>query len=680
MGIWEKRYAPLAIYAIILFLCLLPSSFYAQTFQETVDSLIQQLPIVKEERAHIDLLNKISYTNRRISGDSTLKYGRLAQKSALAAEYIKGQSIAHKNMGIGHYKMKSPKDSMIYHYEESISLAEKINDYYTQAACYNNLALLFSYKEKPYTVIQYYLKGIEIFNTNIKEEKSLKALMLANLAQFHGALEEYDKSLLYLERAFDIARRNKYKYILSIYADDYARVLVKKNQFEKANKIFAEGLKWNEELADKTSQAWNWSYQVDLAIAQQQCEKAEKHVQLAYDNAVQKKISEAITYNKLGFAKVAFCKKDYARVLKYGQKILDKKDPENIDLTIKTVNIKQETRQLLAKAAEGQGRFAEAYYYTQAYHTINDSIRQKRQLMHAIELETKYQSEEKEKAIEFLQREQAITNSFIKRLWIFMGIIFLAVLYILYLWYKRKEASQLIKTKNQELEKYIASNLQLENFAYIASHDLRTPLSNITNFAQLLQQKTKHRLESVEMQYLNFIDTSAKDMMQLLADIMEFSTLQKSQVAKEKINLSEFIDKILASNKQLIKKHQVEIITELKIGYIKADRLKLNQLLQNLLTNAIKYRKTGEIPKIVISASSTRSASVFSVKDNGIGIEPTYFNKIFLLFKRLHNKTAYQGTGIGLAICKKIIEMHGGRIWVESTFGEGATFSFTLPK
>ena len=661
MGIWQTRYIPLAIYTAILSLCLFPNSaFYAQTFQETVDSLIKQLPNVQAAEAHVDLLNEISYTNRRISGDSTLKYGRMARKAAIEVDYFRGQSIAHKNIGIGHYKMATPRDSMVYHYEKAITFAEKINDYYTQAACYNNLALLFSYKEKPYTVIQYYLIGIDIFDTHIKEEKSLKALMLANLAQFHGALEEYDKGLGYMERAFDIARRNNYTQILSIYADDYGRILIKKKQFERAAEIFAEGLRLNEALADKSSKAWNWSYQVDLAIAQQECEKAEKQAKLAYDYAVQEKMAEPATYNTLGFAKVALCKKEYDKVLEYGKQMLEEHGAQNADLIIKTVNIKQEARLLLAKAMEGKGKFEEAYFYTQTYHAINDSILQKQKLAHAAEMETKYQLVEKEKAINFLQGEQSITNRFIRRLWTFLGIIALAGLYIFYLLFKRKEANELIKTKNEELEKYIASNLQLENFAYIASHDLRSPLSNITSFAQLLKKETKNRLADVEIEYLNFIDSSAENMMVLLEDIMKFSMLQKSLISKEKIHLSEFVMDFLEGNKKLIKEHQVEVTTEIDVAYLNADRSKLQQLMQNLLANAIKYRKVDEIPKVAISILSKKGAAVFSMKDNGIGIEPTYFERIFLLFKRLHNKTEYQGTGIGLAICKKIVDMHGG--------------------
>jgi len=166
----------------------------------------------------------------------------------------------------------------------------------------------------------------------------------------------------------------------------------------------------------------------------------------------------------------------------------------------------------------------------------------------------------------------------------------------------------------------------------------------------------------------------------LVDDILGFSLLQKSKLTKEKIEVSEFVDYVLQLNQSLIEEKNATISLDLKTPYISGDRSKLLQLLQNLITNSVKFHRKEEQPKVVISSYAEQDKWIFKVKDNGIGIEPTYFNKIFLLFKRLHGKEAYEGTGIGLSLCKKIVEMHGGKIWVNSALGEGATFSFSLPK
>ena len=243
-----------------------------------------------------------------------------------------------------------------------------------------------------------------------------------------------------------------------------------------------------------------------------------------------------------------------------------------------------------------------------------------------------------------------------------------------------KKAETKMDFKNKELEKYIAYNLQLENFAYIASHDLKSPLRTISNFSTLLQKTAKDRLNEEELQYLTFISKGTDDMSSIVNDILDFSILQKSEIIKEEIDVSEFVDYVLQLNQSLISEKNATISLDLKTPVISGDRSKLLQLLQNLITNSVKFQKKDQQPKVVISSHTDQNNWVFNIKDNGIGIEPSYFNKIFLLFKRLHRKEEYEGTGIGLSMCKKIVEMHGGKIWVNSTVGEGSTFSFSLPK
>ena len=169
-------------------------------------------------------------------------------------------------------------------------------------------------------------------------------------------------------------------------------------------------------------------------------------------------------------------------------------------------------------------------------------------------------------------------------------------------------------------------------------------------------------------------------MITLVDDLMNFSSLQKSTIKKEKIYLQDFIKKILDLNKSFIQEQQATIDVKIDTPYIYGDRSKLLQLFQNLILNAIKFHKRDEKPKVLINCFANSDNCLVNIKDNGIGIDPDYFDKIFLLFKRLHNKSNYEGTGIGLTICKKIVAMHQGKIWVASQLGEGTTFSFSLPK
>lgn len=358
----------------------------------------------------------------------------------------------------------------------------------------------------------------------------------------------------------------------------------------------------------------------------------------------------------------------------------------------------KESSNLVSSYYIDQGNFKEALTYNKIYVSASEENFQKDRLNEIALLKerSKHEQEVKQREIKANQLQSDLTTSEARRNMLFVGIFFLILMsgMLLYFYSQKQDAYSSLKTsnqelkkvehgmelKNKELEKYIAYNLQLENFAYIASHDLKSPLQTISNFSRLLQKTAKDRLNETEVQFLDFIKKGTDDMSLLVNDILEFSILQKSELSKEEINVSEFVDYILQLNEALITDKNAKISVDLKTPYITGDRSKLLQLLQNLITNSVKFHRKEESPKVVITSYEEKDNWVFNVKDNGIGIESSYFNKIFLLFKRLHRKDEYEGTGIGLSMCKKIVEMHGGKIWVDSKIGEGSTFSFSIPK
>lgn len=659
---------------LISLLLILPNYFFAQTFQNIADSLVQQLPSITESNKRIDLLNEIAYVYRRISGDSTYRYAQIAKREAVKYKYIKGESIAHKNLGIAHYKFNSPKDSMVVHYKRAIVLAEKIDDYYTQAACNNNIALLYSYQKDPFTAIKHYLQGIKIFDKHIKEEKKLKALMLANVAHFQLTIDNNEKALHYIERAFDIARRNNYQIILTNYSDEYSRILTQIGKYDLAEQILEKGLAIGHTIGDEYAIIGNLNGLADLALSQNQCDKADFFTKSVPKMKNRKRFERHYLNNMLNYVKVAYCRKDYDKIIEYGEETIKMGDKFKLTLP------QQTARKLMAIALETKGNYQKAYQLVTQYNALNDTIIQTKKIASAAELEARYEFSEKEKEINYLEREQDITSSYINRLWYFMGAILIGLVYIFYLLMKKRKASALINTKNKELNKYITSNLQLENFAYIASHDLKTPLLTIKSFVELVRKTANDRLDLEEKQGLDFAATGSNDMLTLVDDLMSFSTLQTSKLQKEKINLPDFVEYVLDLNKPLIESENAAIQLDIQTIYIQADRSKLLQLLQNLIQNAIKFHKKGKTPKVTIQGISNQNNYLLSVKDNGIGISPAHYEKIFLLFKRLHNKSNYQGTGIGLALCKKIVDMHDGKIWVESKPEEGSIFYCSFPK
>jgi PAS domain S-box-containing protein len=239
---------------------------------------------------------------------------------------------------------------------------------------------------------------------------------------------------------------------------------------------------------------------------------------------------------------------------------------------------------------------------------------------------------------------------------------------------ERKKAEEILKSKLGELRR---SNEELEQFAYVSSHDLQEPLRMISSYLQLLQRRYQGNIDEKADKYIYYAVDGASRMQNLINDLLEFSRVT-TRAEKSESTDSESVLNPALSNLDLYIKENKATVSYGSLPEVMADSTQLAQVFQNLIINGIKFHGE-EAPRIHISAEKKASEWQFSVQDNGIGIDPQYSEKIFEVFKRLHNKETYPGTGIGLAVCKKIVERHGGRIWVESELGKGSTFYFTLP-
>lgn len=239
---------------------------------------------------------------------------------------------------------------------------------------------------------------------------------------------------------------------------------------------------------------------------------------------------------------------------------------------------------------------------------------------------------------------------------------------------KRTQVESDLKQKTQEL---IRSNAELEQFAYVASHDLQEPLRMITSYIQLLEERYKDKLDSDANEFIEFAVDGANRMRTLIHSLLEYSKVNRVQPFQT-INTNNLLSEVLQDLSDTIKKNSAIIKIE-PLPEIYGDNVLMGQLFQNLILNAIKFRKENE-PEIIISAKKVNKEYVFSVKDNGIGIKKEDSKKVFEILQRLHSSDQYPGTGIGLAICKKIVERHGGTIWLESEVNVGSTFYFTIKK
>ncbi|MES2621300.1 MAG: ATP-binding protein [Bacteroidota bacterium] len=232
-----------------------------------------------------------------------------------------------------------------------------------------------------------------------------------------------------------------------------------------------------------------------------------------------------------------------------------------------------------------------------------------------------------------------------------------------------------VKARTNDLE---AANKELERFVYVASHDLQEPLRTISNYTSLLQEGYADKLDPVANKYLNNTVKAASRMRTLIKDLLELSRIGKD-VQLTSVDTKSILIEVAAQLDAAIKESNTKI-TYSGLPVLTGNAVELKQLFQNLISNAIKFRKKGEPCTIRISAEEKLNEYLFSFKDNGIGIEEQYNDRIFVVFQRLHDRTEYPGTGIGLATCQKIVALHKGKIWVESKLGEGSTFYFTLSK
>ena len=231
-----------------------------------------------------------------------------------------------------------------------------------------------------------------------------------------------------------------------------------------------------------------------------------------------------------------------------------------------------------------------------------------------------------------------------------------------------------LSKKTQDLSR---SNDDLKQFAYVASHDLQEPIRMVVRYSQLLEKHLQGKLDAQGWEYLNFVVDGANRMQSLINDLLAYSVVDTRLEPFEKINTEKIFQHAMKNLHLAIEESSAEIICD-PLPQVWANPVQLTQLFQNLIGNSVKFRREKH-PRIHISVQHKDNEWLFSIQDNGIGLDEQYAKRIFEIFQRLHTRDEYPGTGIGLAICKKIIERHGGRIWVKSILGEGSTFYFTIP-
>lgn len=616
-------------------LMLLSNSFCWSNETTALDSLLQVLGTYEQQN---DFSNKAQtllgigktyqVSNQHEEAIEYLKKAEEVSKQNGYEEVLKEslKSIATVYLSTGNY------EDAYYYQLQRLQFSQELKDSINIAKSYYDIGSIYFYQEDLEKALQHYQKSKDIAES--LNDSTVLYLTYAALGSVYGEKKDRILSLSYNSRSLEIAEAIEYKMGIAYSARNVGQNYFSEKKYEKALQNFKRSLEIMHELGNSTGEAINlWSI--------------------------------GNVYSKLNQHDSALSYLENA--LKLTQKIGDKSHVREIYEDI-------------AEANFFAGKLAEAYQYQKKYVVLKDSLVNEERIKQMADLQ--HQNELQQTELEILKKEQQLQNL----LKIFLGIVVFFLLLISILLYSRyrlqtqsnellAKANEAIQSQNKKLE---ATNNDLEKFAYIASHDLKEPLRMIGGYITLIERRYGDRFNENAKYFMGFIHEAIQRMYQLLDDLLIYSKLNIRENSYKKIDVQEIVSKVLQNLQSQIEENEITIQTNNLPNQLVANEDELSLVFHNLISNAIKFRSK-QPPNINISCQPNGSAYIFSIEDNGIGISAEYLEKVFVPFQRLHTRDNYEGNGIGLAICKKVVEQHNGKIWVESAEEKGSTFYFTLP-
>jgi len=528
--------------------------------------------------------------------------------------------------------------------EPLLHLSRSLGDTEQELNALNHLAVFYSVVKSDYkTSMQYLLEALEK-GKEIKFRKII-AQCLINIGTIHAHLLNYHDAHKRYEQAvatyIDVIPNTN----LVILYNNIGKVHFELGEYGLALSYFKKAYDLAVEI----------KYQVMVAHSLAQISRSQTalaQLDIAFDNAIRaqelmKDLGDinGRNINLLNLGHIYFRRGDHPEAIKLISR--------GITASKQNDDKAQEIRgyQLLALLYQKEGAFEKALQYSMIYAEAQKKFSLEQMHNQVIDLEIKHAIQDKQREIEQLTKENE-----------FQALLL--------------EQSDQIAKQNVQL---LQANEELRQFAYVASHDLKEPLRMIGSYVQLIHRLHGKDFNKDSNQYFLFVKEGVERMNHLLDALLQYATIGKSAEDMELVNLQDVVDIAIINLRVRIEETQAEISCG-ELPSLYSIQSLLVQLFQNLLSNAIKFRQPDLLPQISIQSEETEDEYIIKVKDNGIGIAPGYKERIFIIFQRLHTRDKYEGTGIGLAICQKIVQRLNGRIWVESEVGQGATFLLGLPK
>ena len=557
----------------------------------------------------------------------------------------------------------------IEYYQKELELAHKNHLLDREANVYNGLGEVYGALSEYSKEIEYYLKELAI------EEKmgdwSAVGLTLRNISGVHVQNRDYEMAKKMIFRAIDLDKRTKDSFELSAAFFNYGKILMTEKKIDEALKTFQEILPMLKTNNEYRKVVYCWAYIGTAFAGMNKLDSAEYYFNLCLkdENAVEFKIRPRF-YTQLGY----FYRKkgDNQNAILAYQKSLASAKLAGYKEFLQIANWSlSELYSLTGDLQKSNTCLKMAYLY-------QDSIKQEELKVNLSEAQYKYDFEKSEKEAQLYKLNQGkIIGSGLAM------VFFLLVMVLIYILKTRKKTNLALLQKNEQIElqnrRLAESNEILQQLAYVSAHDLKEPLRSISGFINIIQKRYVSQLPPEAHEYMSFVTTGVKRMESLLAALLHYSTVAlQDQQLMQNTAILEVIQEVEKTMQPFILEKKAVIRYPSVMPTLNMNRLHLTQLLENLLSNSIKFNE--KTPEIKIDFRIKNDDFILSVKDNGIGLKAEYGNKIFRLFQKLERTEGQEDTGIGLSLCKNIVDKYNGRIWFDSTVGQGTTFYISLPK
>lgn len=682
---------------LILILALMLVNFPVCSQNPTIDSLWEYVTNAETLPEKVDAFNYIAEEYHVLDPKEAIELSQKALSLATRIDYDEGIFYAYNNLGTA-YDGIGQEDSALFYFEKAMALGTEMEDEYALSVVKNNFGLYYLFRGNYKLAMQFFQQSL----VSIDEPGHYldPVVTYNNIGVIHQEQGNIDKAIEYYEKAGDAsfeAGDKPYAYL------SYGYIAQIQENFSKAIGYYEQALEIYKKEHD------------DLHIGETLYYLGECYIGLEEYNKAREFLNGSLKiYRKLGmtpdeveiFRRMAAtyeAEANHETALKLYHQAAEQAVKSELNTILVPVY------QALARQYALKKDYQTAYEYQLRYQELNDTIYDNTTKERIAKLEMDHELKVNKAERARLEAEQAKREAVVKQRTLFATgstIVMLLLAGLLVVYYRanrqKRAINKVLETKvkqrtaelelvnnklldsNNELEyvnnKLLESNEELERFTYIASHDLKEPLRNITSFINLIERKLGRKADTELQEYMAYVTRNTRQMYSLIEDVLNFSRIAALEIRGTKcVELNVLMIDVEASLSRMIQEKQARLEIVDPLPSIRAHKTHVLMLFKNLIENGLKYNES-DTPLIRISHREEENFYRFFIEDNGIGIDPVYHEQIFEMFKRMNTREKYEGTGIGLATCKKIVTKYGGTIGLESEEGKGTTFIFTWPK